>query len=149
MSACIKASATGRRRGSTWHERNSEARPMLRKPSIVELGDSVPEPLGFNALAPECCSTLKALARRIGLRRDATRAPMQGPEWQGAASPPPQTQTQTPPDLSLLRAKNGLDNGVHFRWKIGLNDGAKVVRVFGCKIRGVRVVGELVDLAMT
>ena len=25
--------------------------------------------------------------RRIGLRRDATRAPMQRPEWQGAASP--------------------------------------------------------------
>jgi len=43
-----------------------------------------------------------------------TRAPIQGPEWQGAASPPPQTQTQTLPDLSLLRAKNGLDNGVHF-----------------------------------
>ncbi len=91
---------------------------MLRKPSIVELGDSVPEPLGFNALAPECCSTLKALARRIGLRRDATRAPRQGPEWQGAASPPPQTQTQTPPDLSLLRAKNGLDNGVHFSFDV-------------------------------
>jgi hypothetical protein len=47
--------------------------------------------------------------------RDATRAPIQGPEWQGAASPPPQTQTQTPPDLSLLTAKNGLDNGVHFK----------------------------------
>src|ERR1039458_2759142 len=59
------------------------------------------------------CSTLKALERRIGLRRDATRAPIQGPEWQGAASPPPQTQTQTPPDLSLLTAKIGLDNGVH------------------------------------
>ena len=88
---------------------------MLRKPSIVAIGDAVPAPLGFNAFAPECCFTLKALARRIGLRRDATRAPMQGPEWQGAASPPPQTQTQTPPDLSLLREKNGLDNGVHFR----------------------------------
>jgi len=25
----------------------------------------------------------------------------------------PKTQTQTPPDLSLLQAKNGLDNGVH------------------------------------
>ena len=77
------------------------------------LGDSVPEPLGFIALAPECCSTLEALERRIGLRRDATRAPIQAPEWQGAASPPPSTQTQNPPDLSLLRAKNGLDNGVH------------------------------------
>jgi hypothetical protein len=78
---------------------------MLRKPSIVEIGDSVPEPLGFNAFAPECCSTLKALVRRIGLRRDATRAPMQGPEWQGAASPPPQTQTQTPPETLAYRGQ--------------------------------------------
>jgi hypothetical protein len=26
----------------------------------------------------------------------------------------PKTTKQTPPDISLLRAKNGLDNGVHF-----------------------------------
>jgi len=90
--------------------------PDCKERSVAELGDSVPEPLGFIAFAPECCSTLKALARRIRLRRDATRAPMQGPEWQGAASPPPQSQTQTPPDLSLLRVKNGLDNGVHFTY---------------------------------
>src|ERR1017187_9060189 len=58
----------------------------------------------------------KALERRIGLRRDATRAPVRGPEWQGADSMqrPPLTTNQTPPDISLLRAKNGLDNGVHF-----------------------------------
>src|ERR1035438_7182897 len=27
----------------------------------------------------------------------------------------PLTTNQTPPDISLLRAKNGLDNGVHFK----------------------------------
>ena len=64
-----------------------------RKGGVAVLGDSVPEPLGFIALAPECCSTLEALERRIGLRRDATRAPFPAPEWQGAASMqrPPQT----------------------------------------------------------
>ena len=90
-----------------------------RKGGVAALGDSVPEPLGFIALAPECCSTLKPLERRTGLRRDATRAPIPAPEWQGAASPPPPTQTQNPPNLSLLRAKNGLDNGVHFRGQEG------------------------------
>ena len=39
---------------------------------------------------------MKALERRIGLRRDATRAPIQGPEWQGAAPRRPKTQTQDP-----------------------------------------------------
>src|ERR1039458_1480225 len=74
------------------------------------------------------CSTLKALERRIGLRRDATRAPIQGPEWQGAASPPPQTQTQTPPDLSLLTAKIGLDNGVHFTPSLTMSNGSERIR---------------------
>ena len=30
---------------------------------------------------------------------------MQGPEWQGAASPPPQTQTQTPPETLAYRGQ--------------------------------------------
>lgn len=89
--------------------------------SIAAVGDAVPEPLGFNAFGPEYLfqirSKLKALGRRIGLRRDATRAPVRGPEWQGAASKrrPPQTQTQTRRNLSLLHTENGLDNGGHFK----------------------------------
>ena len=30
------------------------SRSAIKERSILELGDSVPEPLGFNALAPEC-----------------------------------------------------------------------------------------------
>src|SRR6516164_5364902 len=58
----------------------------------------------------------RALERRIGLRRDATRAPIRGPEWAGAAPMPGSSQTQLRPrrKQSLLKARNGLDNGVHF-----------------------------------
>jgi hypothetical protein len=87
----------------------------LRKGALLNSGTPSPNPWDLTLSRLNVCSTLKALERRIGLRRDATRAPIQRPEWQGAASPPPQTQTQTPPDLSLLTAKNGLDNGVHFK----------------------------------
>jgi hypothetical protein len=87
-----------------------------RKGALLNSGTPSPNPWDLTLSRQNVCSTLKALERRIGLRRDATRAPIQGPEWQGAASPPPETQTQTSPDLSLLRAKNGLDNGVHFNF---------------------------------
>src|SRR5450631_3339415 len=58
----------------------------------------------------------RALERRIGLRRDATRAPIRGPEWQRAAPMPGPSQTQLRPrrKQSLLKARNGLDKGVHF-----------------------------------
>src|SRR5579863_1662053 len=85
-----------------------------RRRALLNSGTPSPNPWDLSLSRQNGCFTLEALERRIGLRRDAPRAPIQGPEWQGAASPPPQTQTQTPPDISLLRAKNGLDNGVHF-----------------------------------
>ena len=87
----------------------------IRKTALLNSGTPSPNPWDLSLSRQNDCSTLKALERRPGLRRDATRAPIQGPEWQGTASPPSQTQTQAPPDLSLLQAKNGLDNGVHFR----------------------------------
>src|SRR6476646_5154530 len=76
-------------------------RPTINKhKSIAELGDAVPGPLGFNAFGPECCVecgfTIGILGRRVGLRRDATRAPGRGPEWRAAASilrPPQLTNT--------------------------------------------------------
>src|ERR1039458_6981869 len=37
----------------------------------------------------------------------------------GLAEPPPKLNPKTPPDISLLRAKNGLDNGVHFSRRQG------------------------------
>ena len=38
--------------------------------------------------------TMKALERRIGQRRDATRAPTQAPEWRGRLGRPKQNQTR-------------------------------------------------------
>ncbi len=68
-----------------------------RKGALLNSGTLSPNPWDLSLSRQNGCSTLKALERRIGLRRDATRAPIQGPEWQGAASmPPPQTQTQDP-----------------------------------------------------
>ena len=56
---------------------------------------------------------MKALERRTGQRRDATRAPTQAPEWRGRLRPP--HRESDPPIHNLLRAKNGLDIGGHFR----------------------------------
>ncbi len=33
----------------------------------------------------------------------------------GLPEPPPKLNPKTPPDINLLRAKNGLDNGVHHK----------------------------------
>jgi hypothetical protein len=52
--------------------------------------------------APQGCDP--SAASRAGMARDGFDA--------GAV---PKTTKQTPPDISLLRAKNGLDNGVHFK----------------------------------
>src|SRR5674476_1616984 len=45
-------------------------------------GTPSPNPWDLSLSRQNVCFTLKALERRIGLRRDATRAPIQGPEWQ-------------------------------------------------------------------
>ena len=39
--------------GVGWHEVESDDRTRIRKRSIVEVGDAVPEPLGFIAFRPE------------------------------------------------------------------------------------------------
>ena len=62
------------------------AKPKGKGP-LLESGTLSPNPWDLSLSRQNGCSTLKALERRIGLRRDATRAPIQGPEWQGAASP--------------------------------------------------------------
>jgi hypothetical protein len=56
--------------------------------------------------------TMKALERRIGQRRDATRAPAQAPEWRGRLRSP-RIKSDSPVH-NLLLTKNGLDNGGHF-----------------------------------
>src|SRR6185295_7634247 len=50
-------------------------------------------------------------------RREGVAIPPPADSLQtGRGFAPAQTQTPTPADISLLRAKNGLDNGVHLRW---------------------------------
>jgi len=84
--------------------------------SVIELGDSVPAPLGFNAFGPECLfyagKHWSGGQGSAGMRPERRLQRRNG----GAAHSPPQNETQkTPPDISLLRAKNGLDNGVHLK----------------------------------
>jgi hypothetical protein len=85
--------------------------------ALLNSGTPSPNPWDLTPSRQNGWLTLKALERRTELRRDATRAPIQGPEWHGGGlpSPPPELKHGTPPDISLLRAQNGLDNGVHFR----------------------------------
>jgi len=57
----------------------------------LNLGALPPSPRNFIAFWPEwqlASTTIEALERRIGLRRNATRAPTQAPEWQGRLQPP-------------------------------------------------------------
>src|SRR5664279_3172143 len=56
----------------------------LRKGALLDSGTPSPNPWDLSLSRQNVCSTRKALERRIGLRRDATRAQIQGPEWQGA-----------------------------------------------------------------
>ena len=62
-----------------------------RKKSIFELGALPPSPRNL-ALSGQNgfwgSTTIEALERRIGLRRNATRAPTQAPEWRGRLRPP-------------------------------------------------------------
>ena len=62
---------------------------------------------------------MEALERRIGLRRNATRASTQAPQWRGRLRPPQKLKSD-PPIHNLLRPKNGLDNGVHCKKVIDL-----------------------------
>ena len=83
---------------------------------MLNSGTPSPNPWDLTLLRQNVCFILEALECRIGLGGDATRAPIQEPEWQGAASmPTPSHYTKSdPPDISKLKAKNGLDKGVHF-----------------------------------
>ena len=69
----------------------------LRKGALLDSGTPSPNPWDLSLSRQNVCSTMKALERRIGLRRDATRAPIQGPEWQGAGfHSRPQNSTPRP-----------------------------------------------------
>ena len=63
----------------------------IRKKSIVELGALPPNPRNLALFGQNGCwasTTIEALERRVGLRRNATRAPTQAPEWRGRLRPP-------------------------------------------------------------
>jgi len=66
----------------------------------------------FRFMARMANDTIGILERRIGLSRDGTRAPTQGPEWPGQLRLP---LNSDPPTYNLLPAKNGPMNGGHFR----------------------------------
>jgi hypothetical protein len=64
---------------------------FIRKESFVELGALPPNPRNLPLSGQNGCfgsTTIEALERRIGLRRNATRAPTQAPEWRGRLRPP-------------------------------------------------------------
>src|ERR1017187_7924355 len=67
-------------------------RRSIRKKSVVVIGGAAPKPPEFSAFRAELAvlgPTIKeALERRKGLRRNATWAPTQAPEWGGRLRPP-------------------------------------------------------------
>jgi len=63
----------------------------IRNESFIELGARPPNPRNLPLSGQNGCfgsTTIEALERRIGLRRNATRAPTQAPEWRGRLRPP-------------------------------------------------------------
>ncbi len=88
-------------------------RQAIRKQALINSGTLSPNPWDLTLSRQNGCSKLKALERRTELRRDATRAPIQGPEWQGTASmpTPSHTQNQTRRTLANCRRKMVLTRG--------------------------------------
>ena len=71
----------------------------IRKKSFVELGALPPNPRNLALSGQNGCfgsTTIEALERRIGLRRNATRAPTQAPEWRGRLRPPRISKSDPP-----------------------------------------------------
>jgi hypothetical protein len=68
--------------------------PSNRKRSLLHSGTLSPNPGDLTLSRQNVCYKLKAPERRTGVRGGATRAPIQGPEWQGAV-------TVTAPKLQL------------------------------------------------
>jgi hypothetical protein len=69
----------------------------IRKGALLNSGTPSPNPWDLALWGQNGCFTLEGLERRIGLRRDATRAPIQAPEWHGAGfHARPKTQIQDP-----------------------------------------------------
>jgi hypothetical protein len=74
------------------------------------IGDAVPEPLGFIAFAPEWLFYTEDTCTEDTARRDATGAPMRGPEWGGPTCRP---TLKIPSSMSLLPGKNDSASRAH------------------------------------
>src|SRR6202158_5041853 len=85
----------------------------IRKKALIDSGTLSPQPRDLTLSGQNGCPTLKALERRTGLRRDATRAPISMPERQGAAAGAvASTQYQRPrPALAYSKPKMVLTTG--------------------------------------
>jgi hypothetical protein len=62
-----------------------------REDDSIALGALPPNPRNLSLSGQNGCfdsTTMEALERRIGLRRNATRAPIQAPEWQSGFGRP-------------------------------------------------------------
>ena len=79
---------------------------------MFDSGTPSPNPWDLAPWGQNGWNTMEALERRIGQRRDATRAPTRGPEWQGGPGRP-KDQISDSVVHNLLEPKNGLDFGVH------------------------------------
>ena len=84
-----------------------------RKKALLRLGTLSPSPWDLPHLGQNVCSMRETLERGIRLRGDATRAPLQAPEWQGTASTlrPSQELDQTRQALANKKRKLVLTQG--------------------------------------
>ena len=117
MSGRTRAWNIVRRPTSIREEASGHDTPVQAEEELVELGALPPNPRNLALSGQNGCfgsTTIEALERRIGRRRNATRAPTQAPEWRGRLRAGPDLKSD-PPILNLLRPKNGLDNGGHFQ----------------------------------
>src|SRR6266567_9486946 len=86
---------------------------------------------------------LEALERKIGLRRDATRAPLRAPEWQRATSmprPPRNTQISTRPRLTYCGPKLVLTKGSTLDLRLPDLSGIDVVTAIRTEFGDARII---------
>ena len=111
MSEDSGVSNAGRQLSTPWPN------PIWKR-AFGELGALPPSPRNLPLLGQNGgfgSTTIEALERRIGLRRNATRAPTQAPEWRGRLRPP-RISNQTRPIHNLTYRGRELvsTNGGHF-----------------------------------
>jgi len=83
----------------------------MRNKTLFIWGRRPQTPAIFRFTARMAGGTINALERRIGLSSDGTRAPTQGPEWQGAAYGRPPLQSETRRFITYCGRKMVLTTG--------------------------------------